>query len=109
LSVGKSTTQKLDTERFNLKKQNKVEDNEQYQVKISNMFATVENLNNDVDINRARETIRENIKISVKENTSYYESRPRMPWFDEECSELLDQRKEAKLQWFAGSKPNKWG
>jgi hypothetical protein len=21
------------------------------------------------------------------------------PWFDEGCSELLDQRKEAKLQW----------
>jgi hypothetical protein len=22
-----------------------------------------------------------------------------MPWFDEECSELLDERKVAKLQW----------
>jgi hypothetical protein len=29
----------------------------------------------------------------------YYELRKNMPWFHEECSKLLDQRKQAKLQW----------
>jgi hypothetical protein len=45
------------------------------------------------------ETIRENIKISAKESLGYYEVKKHKPWFDEGCSELLDQRKQAKLQW----------
>jgi hypothetical protein len=52
-------------ERFNLKKSNKVEGKEQYHVEISNRFAALENFDTEVDINRAWETIRENIKISV--------------------------------------------
>jgi hypothetical protein len=48
---------------FNLKKLNEVEGKEQYRVKISNKFAGLENLDTEVDINRAWETIRENIKI----------------------------------------------
>jgi hypothetical protein len=35
----------------------------------------------------------ENIKISAKESLGYYELRQHKPWFDEGCSELLDQRK----------------
>jgi hypothetical protein len=45
------------------------------------------------------ETIRENIKISTKESLGYYEPKQHKPWLDEGCSELLDQRKHAKLQW----------
>jgi hypothetical protein len=52
-----------------------------------------------VDINRAWQTIRENIKISAKESLGYYELKKHKPWFDEECSKLLDKRKQAKLQW----------
>jgi len=44
--------------RVNLKKLNDVEVKEQYQVKISNRFAALENLDDDVDINRAWESIR---------------------------------------------------
>jgi hypothetical protein len=50
--------QKYDMERINLKKLNDVEVKEQYQVKISNRFAAVENLDDDdsdsddVDISR---------------------------------------------------------
>jgi hypothetical protein len=43
--------------------------------------------------------IRENIKISAKESLGYFEFKKHKPWFDEGCSELLDQRKQAKLQW----------
>jgi hypothetical protein len=42
--------------------------------------------------------IRENIKISAKESVGYYELRKHKPWFDKGCSELLDQRKQDKLQ-----------
>jgi hypothetical protein len=54
-------------ERFNLKKLNEVEGKEQYRVEISNRLAAFVNLDTEVDINRGWETIRENIKISVKE------------------------------------------
>jgi hypothetical protein len=47
-----------------------------------------------VEINRAWETIRENIKISAKESIGYFEFKKQKPWFDEGCSKLLDQRKQ---------------
>jgi hypothetical protein len=43
--------------------------------------------------------IRENIKISAKESLGYYELLKLKPWFDDRCSELLHQRKQARLQW----------
>jgi uncharacterized protein YaaR (DUF327 family) len=52
----------------------------------------------EVEINSAWETIRENIKISAKENLGYFELKKHKPWFDVGWSELLDQRKQAKLQ-----------
>jgi hypothetical protein len=92
---------KVHVERFNLKRLNEVEGKEQYRVQISNRFAALENVCTEVDINRAWETIRERkkIKISAKKVLNYYEFKKHKPWFDEGCSELLDQRKQAKLQW----------
>jgi hypothetical protein len=56
-------------EMFNLKKLNEVKHKEQYQVEISNRFAALENLDDDDgDINRDWETIRENINITAKES-----------------------------------------
>jgi hypothetical protein len=52
-----------------------------------------------VDINTAWESIRENMKPSAMESTGYYKLKQHKPWFDEEYSKLLDQRKQAKLQW----------
>jgi hypothetical protein len=46
-------------ERFNLEKLNKAEVKEQYHVEISNRFAALEELDTEVDINRAWETIRD--------------------------------------------------
>jgi hypothetical protein len=59
----------------------------------------LEDLDAEVEINSAWETIRENINISAKESLYYFEMKKHKPWFDEGCSKLLDQRKEAKLQW----------
>jgi hypothetical protein len=99
LAVSNKTTHTFHTERFSLKKLNEVEGKEQYRVEISKRFAALKNLNDEVDINRAWETIRENIKISAKESSSYYELKKHKPWFDKGCSKLLDQRKQAKLHW----------
>jgi hypothetical protein len=43
--------------------------------------------------------IRENIKLSAKESLCCYELKKHKSWFDEGYSKLLDQRKQAKLQW----------
>ncbi|PNF43544.1 hypothetical protein B7P43_G03931 [Cryptotermes secundus] len=98
LAVSKQTTRRVHMESFNLKKLNEVEGKEQYCVEISNRFAALEILETEVDINKAWETIRENIKMSAKESLGYYEPKMHKPWFDEGCSKLLDQRKEDKLQ-----------
>jgi hypothetical protein len=86
-------------ESLNLKKLNKVEGKERYCVEISNRFAALENLDTEGDVNEAWETIRENIKISAKESLGYYGPKKNKSWFDEGCSKLLNQRKQAKLQW----------
>jgi hypothetical protein len=61
-----------------------------------------------VDINRAWETIREHIKILSKENVGYYELKKHKPWFYKGCSKLLDERKEAKLQWLQDTSEINW-
>jgi hypothetical protein len=55
-------------ERFSSKKLNKIRGNETYHVEVSNRFAAVANLDAEVEINSAWQTIRENINISVKES-----------------------------------------
>jgi hypothetical protein len=44
-----------------------------------------ENLDDDADINRASETVTENIKISTKENLGFYELKQHKLLFDEGC------------------------
>jgi hypothetical protein len=78
---------------------NEVEGEEQYRVELSNRFAALENLDDEVDINRASETITENTKILAKESLGCYELKKHKLWFDERWTKLLDQRKQAKLQW----------
>ena len=63
----KQAAQICDVERFNLRKLNELEVKKQYQVKIPNRFAALENLNDSKDINRAWENIKENIKTSAKQ------------------------------------------
>jgi len=52
-----------------------MEINEWYQIKISNKFVALENLKDDVDINRASANIRKNIKTLSIENLGHYEMR----------------------------------
>jgi hypothetical protein len=62
-------------------------------------FQLWKNLETIGDINSAWNNIRKNIKILEKESLRYCESNVRKPWSDEECSKLVDRRKQAKLQW----------
>jgi 50S ribosomal subunit-associated GTPase HflX len=86
-------------ERLNHKKLNEVEGNVQYRVQVSNKFAALEDLDAEVEINSAWDMTKENIKISAKESLGYSKLKKHKPWFDETCSKLVDQRKQAKLQW----------
>jgi hypothetical protein len=99
LAVNKQRSHRIHVERFNLKKLNEVEGKGQYHVEVSNRFAALEDLDAEVEIKSAWEMIRENIKISAKQSLGYCEMKRHKPWFDERCSGLVYQRKQAKLQW----------
>jgi hypothetical protein len=58
LTVSKQRLQRFHIERFNLKKLNKIASKEKYCVEVSVRFATLDELNTEVDINNAWETIR---------------------------------------------------
>jgi hypothetical protein len=99
LAVNKQRSQRFNMERFNLKKLNDVEGREQFRVEVSNRFAALEDLDTEVEINSALETIREYIKISSKESLDYFKLKKHKAWYDKGCQKLLDQRKQAKFQW----------
>jgi hypothetical protein len=99
LAVNKQRSQRFHLERFNLKKLNEVEGKEQFRVEVSKGSQLWKIWTQNWKLNRARETIGENIKISAKESLGYLDLKKHKPWFDEGGSKLLDQRKQAKLQW----------
>jgi hypothetical protein len=93
LAVSKRAAQKVDTERFNVKKFNDKD------ATIRNKFAALENLEDNGDMKGAWDNIRENINTSAQESLGYCEPKHCKPWFDEEYSELVERRKRDKLQW----------
>ena len=70
-----------------------------YQTEITNSFVALENLSDNEDIKRAWENIKENIKTSAKWSLGLRELKQHKPWFDEECLNFLDEKKQAKMQW----------
>ena len=99
LAVHKQAAQKFEGKRFNLRKLQEPEVKEKYQIEITNRFAALENLNVEKDVNRVCENIKENIKTSAKESLGLHEWKQHKPWFDKECVDFLDQKKQAKMQW----------
>jgi len=47
----------------------------------------------------AWENIKDHIKTSAKGRLGLHELKQHIPWFDEDCSGFIDQRKQAKMQW----------
>jgi hypothetical protein len=107
LAMNKQRAHRFHMERFHLKNPNEVEAKDKYRVEVSHRFAALEDLDTEVEINSAWETIRENIEISAEDSLDYYELKHK-PWFDEGCSKLLDQRKQAKLQRLQDPSEKKW-
>ena len=99
LAESQQAAQNFDVGRFNLRKLCELEVRKQNQIKISNRFAALEDLHECKDINRAGQNIKENIKTSAKESLGLYELKQHKPWYNEECSLFLDQRKHDKMQW----------
>jgi len=99
LTISKQEAQTLDGERFNPRNLHDLEVRKQYQIEVSNRFAALKNLSDGKDINRTWENITKNIKTSAKERLGLHELKQHKPWFDEECLDFLDQRKQAKMQW----------
>jgi hypothetical protein len=62
-------------------------------VEIAYRFAALQNLDECSDINR------ENIKASGEKNQGYHRLNHNKPRFDDDCSKIIDQWKQAKLQW----------
>ena len=79
----KQAAPKFDMGRFNLRKLNALEVIKHFHIEIANKFADLEKLSDSEGINRAQENIKENFKISAKENLSLYELKQETPWFDE--------------------------
>jgi len=98
LALSKPAAQKFDGERF-LGKLNELEVRKHYHIEVSKRFATLENLSDSEDKNRAWENIKENIKTTAEESLGPHELKQHTPWFDEECLGLLDQRNQVKVQW----------
>jgi hypothetical protein len=67
-AVNEQSAQNFDVERFNLRKLSELEFRKQYQMKISNRFAALENLNDSEDINLAWENIKQDIQTSAKDS-----------------------------------------
>ena len=65
LAVGKQAAQNFDRQRFNLRKLNEPEVREHYQIEITNRFAALENVNDEEDVNRIWEHIKENIQMCL--------------------------------------------
>jgi hypothetical protein len=89
---------------INLRKLNDAEVKELCQVKISNKFAALEKDEEEEEEDgggggRAWEGITENTEASATESLGYYELKQHKPLYVEECSKLLEQKKQAKLQW----------
>jgi hypothetical protein len=59
----------------------------------------LENISDSEDISRVWESIKKNIKVSTKDSLGLYEQKQHKAWFDEEFSQFLGQRKQAKMQW----------
>ena len=85
LAVRKQAAQEVVGERFNLGKLNELEVRKRYQIEITNRFTAWGNVENDGDINRAWEDIKESIKTSAKESLGVQDQKKYKPWFDEEC------------------------
>ncbi|KAJ4441103.1 hypothetical protein ANN_10953 [Periplaneta americana] len=61
-------------------------------------LATSDEVEEELDVNNMWQNIRDNIKIAAEQSIGYYETKEKKPWFDEDCSIVVDRRKQAILK-----------
>ena len=90
----------VDIDRFDVRKLKDEEIKLQYQVQISNRFDALRTSNDasEVDINDTWENIRDNIKVAAGKSIGSYQVKKKKPWFDDDCSNVVERRKQAKLK-----------
>ena len=71
----------------------------QSQIEITNRFGALVNWSDGEDINRAWESIKDDIKSWTEESLGLQELKWHKARFDEKCLGFLDQRKQAKMKW----------
>ncbi|KAJ4450915.1 hypothetical protein ANN_02349 [Periplaneta americana] len=106
LSVAKRVEQQVNITKFNILKLKDEETKQNYQVEISNRFATLESsdeVEKELDVNRVWENIRDSIKIAAEQSIGYYETKKKKPWFDEDSCMVVERRKQAKLKFLQDS------
>jgi len=81
MAVSKQAAQNFDGERYNGRKLSELEVRKQYQIKISNRFAAIKNLNDSKEIYRVWDNINENIKTSAKRSLGLHELKQHNLWF----------------------------
>ncbi|PSN48471.1 hypothetical protein C0J52_11717 [Blattella germanica] len=75
------------------------------EIKITNRFETLECSEENVateeetNINRERESIRDTIKLSASESVGLLNKRQSRKWFDDECADMINKRILAKMNW----------
>jgi hypothetical protein len=66
LAISEEAAQNFDIERFNLRTLSELEFRKQYKLGSQKRFAALENSNDNEDIDRAWENVKENIKLQLK-------------------------------------------
>ena len=66
-----------------MRKLNEPEVREKYQIEITNRSEALENSDDDENVNRTWENIKENNQTSTKESLGLDEFKQNKPWFDE--------------------------
>jgi hypothetical protein len=82
VDVIKQSKQTFDVEKFSFMSLSELKVSKQFHSKVSDRFASMENINDREDIHGAWENIRENTKTPAKE--SMYEGKQHKPCFDED-------------------------
>ena len=86
------------TDRYNLNKLLDLGTRKEYQIDVANRFCALETL----EISSVDDTwvkIRDGIKASAEYKVGILETHSNKLWFEQECSELGNKRKQAKLHW----------
>ncbi|PSN43801.1 hypothetical protein C0J52_15501 [Blattella germanica] len=94
LALTRGTDTKDDSDKYELKNLRNDEEFETLECSEENV-ATEEETN----INREWETIRDTIKLSASESVGHLKKRQSRKWFDEECVDMVHKRKLAKMNW----------